>query len=56
MRNGIARFMLTNAAVANCVRSLADAARLACSPKHTGIVMTHRIWVSASPPKEVLPS
>ncbi|MFP6614774.1 MAG: hypothetical protein VCB26_00080 [Candidatus Hydrogenedentota bacterium] len=55
MQNVIARFTLTNAAMAYCVPTLVDAARLVCSPKFTGLVMTHRIWVSASPPEEVLP-
>jgi hypothetical protein len=55
MQNVIERFMFTNFAVANCVRTFVDATRLAFLLKPMAYLLTHRIWASASPPEEVIP-
>ncbi|MFP6583800.1 MAG: hypothetical protein VCD00_14770 [Candidatus Hydrogenedentota bacterium] len=50
------RFSNAYASRANCICALVDAKRLVTMPKPMGTVLTHRIWLTTSPPMEGLPN
>lgn len=54
MQNANMRFSNVYALQANCICTLVDAKRLVATPKPMGTVLTHRIWLTASSPKEGL--